>query len=74
MIRITRMVSNKLLFYRNLCFREKIFGYKDLIIKMYYAACSLKLYINISYSSKIDHEKYGLKVIILDLLSNNYYH
>lgn len=39
---------------------EKIFGYKDLVVKMYYTACSLKLYININYSSKVDSEKFGM--------------
>lgn len=44
--------------------REKIFGYKDLIVKMYYTASSLKLYINITYSSKIDTEQFNIIVSI----------
>lgn len=46
-------------------FREKIFGYKDLVVKMYYTACSLKLYININYSLKVDSEKFGMDVSII---------
>lgn len=48
-------------------FREKIFGFKDLVVKMYYTACSLKLYININYSSKVDPEKFGVHVSIQNL-------
>jgi len=29
---------------------------------MYYTACSLKLYININFSSKVDTEKFGISV------------
>jgi len=58
--------DTKMAFYPEVTYQvfgnvEKIFGYKDLIIKMYYAACSLKLYVNISFSSKIDPEKYDIK-------------
>ncbi|VVC29550.1 Acyl-CoA N-acyltransferase,Histone acetyl transferase HAT1 N-terminal [Cinara cedri] len=57
--------DSKAAFYPDMTYQvfgnvEKIFGYKDLVIKMYYAACSLKLYINISYSSKVNPEQFGV--------------
>ncbi|XP_050529877.1 histone acetyltransferase type B catalytic subunit [Daktulosphaira vitifoliae] len=39
---------------------EKIFGYKDLVVKMYYTACSLKLYIGVEYSTKVDPSKFDV--------------
>jgi len=55
----------KVAFYPDMTYQvfgnmEKIFGYKDLVVKMYYTACSLKLYININFSSKVDTEKFGI--------------
>jgi len=35
---------------------ETIFGYKDLKIKLYYSAARLTTYLNVSYSSKVNHE------------------
>lgn len=57
--------DSKVAFYPDVTYQvfgnmEKIFGYKDLIVKMYYTASSLKLYINISYSSKIDTEQFNI--------------
>jgi hypothetical protein len=34
-------------------FSETIFGYSDLRVKLYYAACSLDIYFGISYDEKI---------------------
>ncbi|XP_050439962.1 histone acetyltransferase type B catalytic subunit [Adelges cooleyi] len=55
----------KLSFYPDMTYQvfgnmEKIFGYKDLVVKMYYTACTLKLYIGIDYSSKVEPEKFDV--------------
>lgn len=38
-------------------FRESIFGYRDLKVRLYYAECSLAIYLNMSYAEKIDVKK-----------------
>lgn len=36
---------------------ESIFGYRDLKVRLYYAECSLAIYLNMSYAEKIDVKK-----------------
>ncbi|XP_046546607.1 histone acetyltransferase type B catalytic subunit-like [Haliotis rubra] len=37
--------------------QESIFGYKDLVVEMYYSACRLSTYINMKYSEKLTPDK-----------------
>lgn len=41
---------------------EKIFGYKDLKIELFYTAGWLRTYVNVTYKEKIDPSVLGLPV------------
>ncbi len=55
---------------------EKIFGYKDLVIKLYYAPGSLETYFSINYSAQIDlpnTRPEEIKTRLTDLLIPGFY-
>jgi hypothetical protein len=57
------MYNNVLLSVPAVPFREAVFGYQDLKIRLYYSAARLTTYFGISYSDKVTPDKFeGIEV------------